>query len=116
VSADTRRSLIASAIGVLSALVWIRFGLYGFGLPVGALTLLPIAIALALYVRAGRFTYAGSALTGFGVVWLLFELRRGLGAAFDDAVSIPDWSPLPIVAAVAVAVAGIALMVRSRRP
>lgn len=110
-----RSTIVVSLIGVLSALAWVRLGLYGYGLPQGLVTLVPLAVALVLYVRTGRLRDTGTVLTGFGIVWLLFELRITLAGAFDPAVTMPAWSPFSLLGAAAATVAGIALLVRSQR-
>lgn len=63
------RLSVVVALGFISALMWIRAGLYGFGLPVGLVTLGPAVLLVALYLRAGRTLDVGIFLGAFGASW-----------------------------------------------
>ena len=98
------RVVVVSLIGVATAWLWIRLGLYGFGLPVGFTTLLPLAMLGVLYARTHRFGDLGVLLAACAAVWTAFETWTWLNAASDSAVSIPGWTPVPLAAAVALLV------------
>lgn len=102
-----RRLAVVAVLGLISALIWIRVGLYGLGLPVGLVALVPVALVIALYLRAGRALDVGIVLGAFAGSWTAFEAWRWLNAALDPAVSIPGWSPVPLVAATVLLVVGI---------
>jgi len=98
------RVIVVSLIGVATAWLWIRLGLYGFGLPVGFTTLLPLALLGVLYARTHRLGDLGVLLAAFAAVWTAFETWTWLNAASDPAVSIPGWTPVPLATAVALLV------------
>jgi hypothetical protein len=100
-----------TAIGLATAWVWIRLGLYGFGLPAGLPTLIPLALLGLLYVQRRRTADLGVLLGAFAGVWAAFEAWRWLNAASDPAVSIPGWTPLPLAAAVALLLVAGALVI-----
>lgn len=101
------RLAVVVVLGLISALIWIRVGLYGFGLPVGLVALLPVVLLLALYLRAGRTLDIGIFLGAFAGSWTAFEAWTWLNAARDPAVSIPDWTPFALAAAVVLLLVGV---------
>lgn len=105
------RLAVVAAIGLATAWVWIRLGLYGFGLPVGLAALVPLAMMGLLYVRRRRTADLGVLVGAFAAGWTAFEAWRWLNAASDPAVSIPGWTPFPLAAAVALLVAAVAVMI-----
>lgn len=104
-----RRWAVILAIGGLAAWLWIRLGLYGFGLAVGIVVALPVLYLAWRYLGSGRRLDAGMVLGSFAGVWASFEAARWLNAASDPAVSIPGWSPVPLAAAVALLVVGVVI-------
>ena len=108
-----RRLAVVAAIGALAALIWIRLGLYGFGLPVGLVVLVPVVLLGWLYMRLRRVVDLGALLGAFGLSWAAFEGWVWLNAESDPAVSIPGWSPIPLATAVALLLIGIAVLVRT---
>lgn len=110
---NASRLAVVVALGIISALIWIRLGLYGFGLPVGLLALLPVVLLVAFYLRAGRTVDLGVLLGAFAASWTAFELWTWVNAATDPAVSIPDWTPFALVAAVALLVVGVGVALTS---
>ena len=112
---DARTFGVVAAIGIASAWLWMRIGLYGFGLPAGLAVLLPLAVLAAIYMRWRRIARLGVLLGAFGATWAAFEAGAWLNAATDPAVSIPGWSPVPLGASVAFLVLAIALGVAGTR-
>ncbi len=106
-----RRLLVVCAIGIATAWMWIRLGLYGFGLPVGILILAPAVLLGVGYVRTGRLGHLGVLLGAFAAAWAAFEAWTWLNAATDPAVSIPGWTPIPLATAVALLVVASAIVV-----
>ncbi|HSK47584.1 MAG TPA: hypothetical protein VLA05_06220 [Coriobacteriia bacterium] len=104
-----RRWAVILAIGALTAWLWIRLGLYGFGLAVGIVVAAPVVYLAWRYLRSGRRLDAGMVLGSFAAVWASFEAATWLNAASDPAVSIPGWSPVPLAAAVALLVVSVAI-------
>jgi hypothetical protein len=105
------RLAVVTAIGLATAWVWIRFGLYGFGPPVGLAALIPLVTLGVLYARRSRGADLGVLLGAFAAVWTAFEAWRWLNGASDPAVSIPGWTPFPLAAAVALLVIAIAVVI-----
>lgn len=105
----TRRSAVILAIGALAAWLWIRLGLYGFGLTVGVVVALPVGYLAWRYIGLGRRLDAGMVLGSFAGVWASFEVARWVNSASDPAVLIPGWSPVPLAAAVALLVVSVAI-------
>lgn len=97
----TPRGVVTALVGAATAWLWIRLGLYGFGLPVGFATLIPLALLGVLHARQRRTVHLGVLLGSFAAVWTAFEGWTWLNGATDPAVSIPDWTPIPLAAAVA---------------
>lgn len=108
------RIVVIAVIGGLTAWLWIRLGLYGFGLPVGFVTLVPLALLGAVYARGRRILDLGLLLGSFAFVWSAFEAWTWVSAASDPAVAIPDWTPVPLLVAVALLVVAGALVVAAR--
>ena len=104
-----RRWAVILAIGGLAAWLWIRLGLYGFGLAVGIAVALPVLYLTWRFLGSGRRLEAGMVLGSFAGVWASFEAARWLNAASDPAVFIPGWSPVPLAAAVALLVVSVAI-------
>lgn len=107
--AKARRWAVLLAIGSLAAWLWIRLGLYGFGLAVGIVVVLPVLYLAWRYVRSERRLDAGRVLGSFAGVWATFEAARWLNAASDAAVSIPGWSPVPLATAVGLLIVSVAI-------
>jgi hypothetical protein len=105
------RLAVVAAIGLAAAWVWIRLGLYGFGLPVGILTLTPLAMLGLLYARSHQLADLGLLLGTFAAAWTAFEAARWLNAASDPAVSIPGWTPIPLAASVALLILAVAVAI-----
>ena len=101
------RLAVVVALGLISALIWIRVGLYGFGLPVGLVALVPVGLLIVLYLRMGRTRDVGIFLGAFAGSWTAFETWTWVNAATDPSVSIPGWTPFPLVAAVVLLVVGV---------
>ncbi len=93
------RLTVVTLIGLATAWLWIRVGLYGFGLPVGLATLIPLATLGVLYHRTRRIGDLGVLLGVFAAAWMAFEAWTWLNAASDPAVFIPNWTPVPLVIA-----------------
>lgn len=93
------RLAVVTLIGLATAWLWIRLGLYGFGLPIGLAALMPLAMLGVLYVRTRRIGDLGLLLGVFAAAWTAFEAWRWLNAASDPAVSIPGWTPVPLIIA-----------------
>lgn len=91
------RLTVVLLIGLATAWLWIRLGLYGFGLPVGVAALIPLATLGVLYLRTRRIGDLGVLLGVFAAVWTAFEAWTWLNAAFDPAMFIPGWTPVPLV-------------------
>ena len=77
--------------------------------------LLAGGVLAALWLVRGEVASAGWFLMGAGDAWLLYEAWSGLNDLTDDAVSRPDWSPIPLVIALVASSAGATLIVLSRR-
>jgi hypothetical protein len=107
--AEARRWAVILAIGALEAWLWIRLGLYGFGLAVAAVVALPVLYLAWRYLGSGRRLDAGVVLASFAGVWATFEAARWLNAASDPAVSIPGWSPFPLATALGLLIVSIAI-------
>lgn len=105
------RLAVVTAIGLAAAWLWIRVGLNGLGLPMGLVTLAPLAILGLLYARSRRIVDFGVLLGAFAVVWTAFEAWSWLNAAADPAVSIPGWTPIPLAAALILLVAAGAVAI-----
>lgn len=105
-----RKLAVVGAIGVLAALIWLRLGLYGFGLPRGLLALLPVFVAGRFYLRARQIRALGVLLEAFALTWVAFETWVWMNAATDPAVSIPGWSPLPLASAAVLLLVGVGLV------
>lgn len=101
-------------IGALAASLWVRLGLYGYGLPVGLVTALPVIYLAGRYLIARDLLAVAAVVGSFAVVWAIFEARTWLNAASDPAVEIPGWSPLPLAASVALVVMSLALAAGAR--
>ncbi|HEX7195640.1 MAG TPA: hypothetical protein VF364_02270 [Candidatus Limnocylindria bacterium] len=106
---------VVVAIGAAVAWVWIRLGLYGFGLPVGLVALTPLLALGVVYWRAGRVAHLGVLLIAFAGTWLVFETWTWLNAASDPAVSIPGWTPIPLATSVGLLLIGAAVTVAGSR-
>lgn len=106
-----RRLIVVCAIGIATAWMWIRLGLYGFGPAVGVLVLAPAVLLGVGYVRTGRLGHFGGLLGAFAAAWAAFEAWTWLNAVTDPAVSIPGWTPIPLATAVALFVVASALLV-----
>jgi hypothetical protein len=104
-----RRWAVMVAIGGVAAWLWIRLGLYGFGLAVGIAFALPVVYLAWRYVASGHRLDAGLLLGSFGGVWASFEAATWLNAASDPAVSIPGWSPIPLAIATSLLVLSVAI-------
>ena len=98
------RVSVVTMIGLATAWLWIRLGLYGFGLPIGLAALIPLATLGVLYVRTSRLGDLGVLLVSFAAAWTAFEAWTWLNAASDPAVVIPGWTPVPLVIASALLV------------
>lgn len=98
------RVIVVSLIGIATAWLWIRLGLYGFGLPAGVAVVAPSLMLGVLYARARRIGDLGMLLGAFAAVWTAFETWTWLNATTDRAVSIPGWTPIPLAAAIALLV------------
>lgn len=92
--------LVPALIGAATAGLWIRLGLYGLGLPIGLLTLIPSALLGVRYARERRAVDLGVLLGSLAAIWMAFEAWTWLNAATDPGVVIPDWTPIPLAAAV----------------
>ena len=95
------RRAVVILIGAATAWIWIRLGLYGFGLPVGLATLIPLVILTGLYTRTDRPRELGVLLGSFAAPWAAFETWTWLNGGSDPAVSYLGWTPIPLAAAVA---------------
>lgn len=107
--AKARRWAVILAIGAVAGWLWIRLGLYGFGLVVGIIVALPVLYLAWRYLASGRRLDAGLALGSFAGVWATFEAARWLNAASDPAVSIPGWSAVPLATAVGLLIVSVAI-------
>lgn len=107
--AEAQRWAVILAIGALGAWLWIRLGLYGFGLPVGIVVALPVMYLAWRYLASGRHIDAGVVLGGFAGVWAIFELATWLNVALDPAVVIPGWSPIPLATAVGLLIVSVTI-------
>ena len=105
------RHAVIALIGAATAWIWIRLGLYGFGLSGGLAALIPLVMLAVLYVRTRRLSDVGVLLASFGAVWTAFETGAWLNATSDPAVTIPHWTPAPLIAAVALLVVGLSVVV-----
>ena len=112
--AEIRRWAIVLAIGALAGALWIRLGLYGFGLPIGMVTLLPALFLLWHYLAARQLMSAAALVGSLAGVWATFEAGIWLNAASDRAVEIPGWSPVPLAVAVALVIVSLALAAGAR--
>ena len=110
---DTARRAVIVLVGAATAWIWIRLGLYGFGLPVGLAALVPLLALGVLYARTRRLSALGVLLGSFAVVWAAFETWAWLNAASDPAVSIPGWTPVPLATAIALLVVAGAVVIAS---
>lgn len=111
-----RRWAVILGIGGLAAWLWIRLGLYGFGLAVGLVAALPVLYLAWRYLAPGRRLDAGLVLGSFAGVWASFETARWLNAERDPAVIIPGWSPVPLAVAVALLVVSVAIAASGSPP
>ena len=107
------RRVVIVLIGAATAWIWIRLGLYGFGLPVGLAALFPLVVLGVLYARTRRMGDAGVLLGSFALVWAAFETWTWLNDVLDPAVSIPGWTPVPLATAVASLVIAAAVVIAS---
>ena len=110
------RIAVVILIGLATAWIWIRLGLYGFGWPAAAATLAPLAILTGLYVRTNRLRDLGMLVGSFAAAWTSFEAWAWLNAASDPAVTIPGWTPLPLATAVALFVMATAVAIAAPSP
>lgn len=111
--------LVPALIGAATAGLWIRLGLYGFGLPIGLLTLIPSALLGVRYARERGVVDLGMLLGSFAAVWTAFEAWTWFNAATDPGVVVPDWTPIPFAAAIVLlllagGLAAVGLSTRSR--
>ena len=104
------RLAVVTAMGLATAWLWIRLGLYGLGLPVGLAMLIPLVMLGLLYVYRRRTADLGVLVGAFAAAWTAFEAWRWLNAASDPAVSIPGWTPLPLAAGVALLAVAVAVV------
>lgn len=102
---------VIALIGVATAWLWIRLGLYGLGLPIGFAALIPLGVLGAWYTRSRQIVDVGVLVGAFALAWSAFEVWTWLNAAGDPAVSIPDWTPIPLAASVTLLLIGIAVTV-----
>jgi hypothetical protein len=110
------RIAVVIFIGLATAWIWIRLGLYGFGWPAAAATLAPLAILTGLYLRTNRLRDLGMLVGAFAAAWASFEASAWLNAASDPAVSIPGWTPIPLATAVALFVMAAAVAIAAPSP
>jgi hypothetical protein len=104
------RVVVVSLIGVATAWLWIRLGLYGFGLPVGLVTVIPSVMLGLIYARTRRIADLGVLLGAFAAVWAAHETWTWVNDLSDPAVSIPGWTPVPLAAAIALLVVAVSIM------
>jgi len=105
------RLAVVTAIGLATTWLWIRLGIYGLGLLVGLVVLLPLAMLGLLYAYRRRTADLGVLFGAFAAGWAAFEGWRWLNAASDPAVSIPGWTPFPLAAAVALFLIAVAVVI-----
>ena len=108
-SAEVWRWAVTLAIGALAAWLWIRLGLYGFGLPMGAVVVLPVVYLAWRHEASGRHLEAGVVLGTFAAVWATFEVASWINAERDPAVVIPGWSPIPLASAAALLILSVTI-------
>ena len=104
------RVIVVSLIGITTAWLWIRLGLYGFGLPAGVAVVAPSLMLGVWYARTGRIGDLGVLLGAFAAAWTAFETWTWLNATTDPAVSIPGWTPIPLATAIALLIVAAAVM------
>lgn len=106
-----RRLGVVVLIGAASAWIWIRLGIYGFGVAAGLAALVPVGVLGAFYVQAGRIADLGVLLGAFGLAWSAFEVWTWTSTASDAAVTIPGWTPVPLATSVALLIIGVAIAI-----
>ena len=113
-----RRYLANAATRAAAALAGVTLALIVALTPVPpfvAVALLVGGVFVATWLVRGEVASGGWFLMGAADSWLLYEAWSGLNDLTDEAVSRPDWSPIPLVIALVASSAGATLIVLSRR-
>ena len=109
-----RGTAVSPTLGAaLAGLTGVALGFLSYVMPVMPLLLFPIVLGVALtveWVRRGAWPSFGAFLMGAGGLWAAGQFISRMNDLADQAVSIPDWSPVPLGLGVAAMILGGALL------